>query len=395
MRLLIATTHAAVVGGGETYLRAALPLLGAAGFEVGVLTESGPATPGAGILEHCPDVRTWVAGGRSETVRSVEDWRPDVVCNHGLADPRLERALARQFPTVLFAHNYHGTCVSGTKCFGRPAAEPCRRTLGAGCLVRYFPRRCGGRSPVQMLRLYRTQVRRRAVVPRYRSVVVFSRHMAAEHRRHGVAGDRLHLVPLFPPGAARDPAPPAPRPRSDRVLFVGRLTRVKGAAALPAVLARAAADLGRRLTLVVAGDGPERPEVEAEARRHAVPAEFLGWVDADRRAAEMRAADTLAVPGVWPEPFGLVGIEAGCVGLPAVGYATGGITDWLTPGVTGEAAPGDNPDPAALAAAVVRALADESHRHRLATGAWEMARRYTPEAHLGGLLPVLSAAARR
>ena len=103
----------------------------------------------------------------------------------------------------------------------------------------------------------------------------------------------------------------------------------------------------------------------------------------------MRAADVLAVPSVWPEPFGLVGVEAGCVGLPAVGYATGGIPDWLIPGVSGESAPGDRPDPAELAAALVRALADDDHRHRLAVGAWEVARRFTPEAHVRKLAAVL------
>jgi glycosyltransferase involved in cell wall biosynthesis len=106
----------------------------------------------------------------------------------------------------------------------------------------------------------------------------------------------------------------------------------------------------------------------------------------------MRKADLLAVPSVWPEPFGLVGIEGGCVGLPAVGFAVGGIPDWLTPGVSGELAPGDKPDPRQLADALVRALADETHWNRLRVGSWETARRFTPEAHLDRLIPVLEAA---
>ena len=152
--------------------------------------------------------------------------------------------------------------------------------------------------------------------------------------------------------------------------------------------------MGRRLTLVVAGDGPDRAEFEAEAKRRGVAAEFLGWTGSDRREAEMRAADVLAVPSVWPEPFGLVGVEAGCVGLPAVAFAVGGVPDWLTAGVSGELAPGGRPDPRELAAALVRALADDAHHHRLRVGAWEAARRFTPEAHLDRLLPVLEAAAR-
>lgn len=394
MRVLIATQHLGVVGGAETYLRAVLPRLAAAGFEVGVLAEHPGPVPG--ITAGCPDAPVWVAGGRpvGVVVREVERWSPAVVYQHGLADPELEATLAERFPAVLFAHNYHGTCVSGTKCHSRPGYRSCRRTLGLGCLALYLPRGCGGRNPVTMLRLYRAQRRRRANLDRYRAVLVASCHMADEYRRHGVDDVRLRLVPLFPTDATPDPDPPAPRPRTDRVLFVGRITALKGLPHLVRALPAAAAELGRRLTLVVAGDGPDRAEAEVAARAAGLPAEFLGWIDPERRTAEMRAADVLAVPSVWPEPFGLVGVEAGCVGLPAVGYATGGIPDWLIPGVSGESASGDRPDPKELAVALVRGLADDAHRHRLAFGAWETARRFTPEAHLRGLVEVFGSMVR-
>jgi len=392
MRALIATQNLGIVGGVETYLRAVLPRLARAGFEVGILGEEGDPT--RGISAACPGVPAWTAEGKSaaDVLREVADWRPDVVYSHGLDDPVLEGAVADRFPTVLFAHAYHGTCVSGTKCGSRPDYRPCRRTLGLACLALYLPCGCGGRNPLTMLGLYRTQRRRNANLARYRAVLVASRHMADEYRRHGVADDRLRLLPLFPTDAVPDPAPPGPRPRSDRVLFVGRLTVLKGVRHLVEAVRIATAELGRRLTLVVAGDGAERAEVEADAKRLGVPVELLGWVGSEQRNSEMRAADVLAVPSVWPEPFGLVGLEAGCVGLPAVGYATGGIPDWLTPGVNGESAPGDRPSPTALAAALVRALADDGHLQRLRVGAWEVVRRFTPEAHLEGLADVLRAA---
>lgn len=391
MRVLVATEHRGVAGGVETYLRAVLPRLAAAGYDPGVLTADAGADDG--ITAGCPGIPTWTAGG--DVLRELDRWQPDVVYLHGLPDPRLEAALADRFPTVLFAHNYHGTCVSGTKCHSRPGYEACHRTLGVGCLAAYLPRGCGGRNPLTALRLYRTQRRRRVNLDRYRAVLVASRHMADEYRRHGVGDDRLRVVPLFPPDVAPDPAPPAPRPRSGRVLFVGRVTPLKGLPHLIAAIPTAAVRLGRPLTLVVAGDGPERAGTEAAARAAGVAAEFLGWVGPGRREAEMRAADVLAVPSVWPEPFGLVGVEAGCVGLPAVGYAIGGIPDWLTPGVSGESAPGDRPDPAELAAALVRALADDAHRHRLGVGAWEATRQFTPETHLRGLADVFDRVAGR
>jgi glycosyltransferase involved in cell wall biosynthesis len=107
----------------------------------------------------------------------------------------------------------------------------------------------------------------------------------------------------------------------------------------------------------------------------------------------MRQADLLAVPSVWPEPFGLVGIEAGCVGLPAVAFAVGGIPDWLAPGESGELAGGRPPTVAGLAEALVRALADPLHWQRLRLGAWHMAQRFTPEKHVAQVEQVLERAA--
>jgi glycosyltransferase involved in cell wall biosynthesis len=387
VRVLIATQHLGIVGGVETYLRAVLPRLAASGFELAVLAEHGRPTDE--VLAYCPGVPVWK--GDRPALAEVDRWRPDVVYAHGLGDPRFELALAERFPTVFFAHNYHGTCVSGTKCHTRPGYESCGRALGLGCLAAYFPRGCGGRNPLTMLGLYRTQRRRNRVLGSYRAVLVASRHMADEYRRHGVAEERLRLVPLFPPDATPDPDPPPARALSDRVLFVGRVTALKGLCHLVEALPLAGAKLGRRLTLVVAGDGPDRAAARIASRRLGVSAEFLGWVGPERRTSEMRSADVLAVPSLWPEPFGLIGLEAGCVGLPAVGYATGGIPDWLVPGASGESAPAARPDPKDLAGALVRALCDESHLHQLRIGAWETARRFTPEGHVRQLSDVFDA----
>jgi len=217
--------------------------------------------------------------------------------------------------------------------------------------------------------------------------------MVDEVLRNGVPADRVHLVPL-PATGIPDATPPETRSLSGRVLFVGRLTAIKGWRHLLDAVPKAATILGRTLTLVIAGDGPERDMCEATARQKGVAVEFLGWVDLDRRNAEMRAADVIVVPSIWPEPFGLIGIEAGCVGTPAVAYAVGGIPDWLVPGVSGELAPGERPNPSELADAIVRALVNPEHLQRLRVGAWETARRFTPEAHLDRLIPILEAAAR-
>jgi glycosyltransferase involved in cell wall biosynthesis len=389
MRILVATAHRGVVGGIETYLRELLPALLARGHEVALLYRHA-----AGEAERVdgPGVLSWQTDDPASPHR-VASWRPDVVYLQGLHDPALEEDLLRRFPVVLFAHGYYAACVSGRKAYGFPRVRPCGRTFGPACLALYFPCRCGGLSPFTLARGYREQRRRSPLLGQYRAVVVASRHMGEEYRRHGVAAERLHVAPLFPPGIEPDAQPPRPRVPGGRVLLAGRLTDLKGGRFLVEALRQARERLARPLTLVVAGDGPERPLLEGLARRHALPAEFLGWINAPHLRAVMRQADLLAVPSVWPEPFGLVGIEAACVGLPAVGFAVGGVPDWLIPGESGELAPADPPTAAGLAEALVRALADPGRLARLRHGAWQSAARFTRDSHLLRLEGILVEAA--
>lgn len=382
MRILVATSHRDIVGGVETYLHELLPSLRCRGHEVGLLHEY-PATTAARIDGDATGGPSWCASGglRAGLMRDIAAWRPDVVYCQGLADVGLEESLLGTFPSVLFAHGYYGTCISGQKCCGLVTTEPCERVLGPACLGLYFPRRCGGLNPVTMLRHYVLQRSRQALLSRYGAVLVASRHMHSEYANHGVCADRLHLVPLFAPGVVPDANPPAEKLRTDRVLFVGRLTDLKGGVFLVRAMAQAIKTLGRPLQLIVAGDGPQRENMAHLADRLGVAAEFHGWLEQSKCVALMREADVLAMPSIWPEPFGLVGLEAACVGLPAVAYGVGGIRDWLRPGESGELAPGDPPTVAGLAAALLRILADPAHRARLACGAWSVAQEFTRERH--------------
>lgn len=394
MRILVATSTHGLLGGVEKYLQWAIPGLIQRGHSVGLLYEY-PAHGGEdGIDSEAADVPSWCSTelGLEQVRRSLAAWAPDVVYSHGLDNFELESALLDSYPTALYAHTYHGTCISGRKCHVRPRFQPCSRELGAGCLVLYYPLGCGGLHPGTALRMFKLQSKRKRSLPSYQAVLVASRHMYGEFQQHGVSSNRLHLVPLFSTDSIPDSTAPVPRTPTGRILFVGRLMDVKGVGFLLDASAGAGKKLGRPLNLMIAGDGPDREMLGDAARRLGVAVEFAGWVDSTRRSNLMREADLLAVPSVWPEPFGMVGIEAGCVGVPSVGFAVGGIPDWLIPGQTGELAPGDPPTVAGLEDAMVRALADPEHYQKLRLGAWEMAKQFIIQRHIQQLEGILTAA---
>ena len=62
--------------------------------------------------------------------------------------------------------------------------------------------------------------------------------------------------------------------------------------------------------------------------------EFIGEVDENQKAAFLRGARALLFPIDWPEPFGLVMIEAMASGTPVVAFRNGSVPEVLEHGVT-------------------------------------------------------------
>jgi glycosyltransferase involved in cell wall biosynthesis len=390
MRILIANWHRNVTGGAEKYLQALLPALRARGHEIAIAYEN-PVDPRRETLDP-PDLPLpgWGVAelGATETLKRIAEWKPDVAYVHGLEDGGLEDALQRRYRAVLFSHNYYGTCGTGSKYHGFPSPRPCGRRFGPACVALHYPRRCGGLNPFQTWRLFRHQWQRHEALPRYSAILVASNHMYHEFLQHGLAASKVHLVPLPGTGVGLPAPPSANRSPQGRILLISRLTDVKGGGHLIQAIRKASEQIGP-LSLTIAGDGPKRQDLEDLARQCRVKTHFAGWVETAEKLRLIREADLIAVPSLWPEPFGLIGIEAGGWGVPAVGFAVGGIPDWLVAGYSGELAPGDPPAVEGLAQAIIRVLTDPEHYRTLCRGAWETARRFTMEAHLAKLEPIL------
>jgi glycosyltransferase involved in cell wall biosynthesis len=61
-------------------------------------------------------------------------------------------------------------------------------------------------------------------------------------------------------------------------------------------------------------------------------------------------------PSLWPEPYGLAGLEALAAGLPIAAFGSGAVGEWLRDGIDGALAPADPPSPAGLAQAIVKCV---------------------------------------
>jgi glycosyltransferase involved in cell wall biosynthesis len=125
-----------------------------------------------------------------------------------------------------------------------------------------------------------------------------------------------------------------------------------------------------------------------EKQTNGLKFEFVGWVESEQREALWNDCHLLVLPSVWPEPFGLVGLEAGLRSVPTVAFAVGGITDWLQDDVNGYLASGDPPTAENLATAILKCFDDPARYARLRRGALDVARQFKMETHLAALLNV-------
>lgn len=403
LRTAIVNSTDRAVGGTETYITAVLGSLAARGIDVAFWDEgaTGHERPAIRGIDSVPRFSARESG-LTAAVASLRQWQPDVVFVQSLERPETERALLAIAPCVFFAHAYWGACISGSKTVRLPVMHPCERRFGPACLVQFFPRRCGGLNPITMLRDYQRQTTRLQLLHDYRHVVTMSEHMRAEYLDHGFAPNRVHALPPInshqDEGSATLARPVKNGDGSCQLAYLGRLDRLKGARLLIESLPLVQHQLRGPLTLRIAGDGPDAAECRAAAQRVMaecpdVVVEFLGWQTPAQCGAIIDASDAVVLPSLWPEPLGLVGIEALARGVPVAAFAVGGVPEWLTDGSNGALASAAPPTAEGLASAIVRTTSDTAIRERVWQQAAAVRARYSVDRHVDALLPVLSAAA--
>ncbi|MBI3759023.1 MAG: glycosyltransferase family 4 protein, partial [Deltaproteobacteria bacterium] len=346
MRIAIVTRNARVVGGVETYLDTVIPLLEAAGHEISILCEHDDQSTAQPITRDASAPVWRIAEmGAQRSLEALRRWQPDLIYSHGVNDLEIEARALALAPAMIFAHDYRAVCISGSKAFASPKTRPCVRPLGMGCLANFYPRRCGGLNPITMFEDYRGAVRRLALLRSVRAVLTGSEYVRAEYLRNGLAPASVRCVGL--PIVDRGPrqvtvaiGQDALASRPSRLLFAGRMEPLKGGQILLDALPIIASALSRPLVLTFAGAGGARVEWTRQAddisrREPSIRIEFVGWKDTNALNLLFDASDLLVVPSLWPEPFGMVGPEAGMRGLPAAAFAVGGVPEWLTDGVNG------------------------------------------------------------
>jgi glycosyltransferase involved in cell wall biosynthesis len=361
-------------GGVEAHVQASAAALAEHGMQVAVLAariDPEVHVPGGRIF-HSPRLFDTDAT-LSERVGEALSSRPEVIHVHQVYAPELVDFMRASTPVAVSAHGY-GACPSSVYYF-RPGQE-CTRARGAGCIPRMLARGCmHTRDPRELPAKYARAGRGLQALRHADLAVAYSSSVERHLAINGVR--RRAIVPLFTTLAPQAGSGHAAR---RRVVFAGRIVQPKGVE----VLVRAARDVDGEF--VICGDGRLLPTLRRLARKLGIAERirFSGWLPPGELAAELANASVVAIPSLWPEPFGLVGIEAHAAGRPVVASATGGVSDWLTDGVSGILVrPGDA---SALARALNELLADPARQQAMgAAGRESVSRRFSCERHVAAL----------
>ena len=162
--------------------------------------------------------------------------------------------------------------------------------------------------------------------------VTVSNFLREKFIQAGIPAERVHT--LHPFWFAHKEVPV--RPEGDYYLFIGRLIEEKGVLVLLAawdIILRERGANGPRLIIV--GHGPLESRVRAAAAGNPL-IEYAGFVTDERKAELIAGCRTMLAPSVWWEALGAVTYEAYDFAKPMLAARSGGLTETVQPGVTGE-----------------------------------------------------------
>lgn len=141
-------------------------------------------------------------------------------------------------------------------------------------------------------------------------------------------GTVYHGLPL-------DLYPFCSNPSSDYVAFLGRISPEKRPDRAIAIAWRAGVKLKMASKIDKVDEDYFNTDIKPLLQKHSSHVEFVGEIELEERRALLGNAIAVLFPIDWPEPFGLVMIEAMSCGTPVIAYHAGSVPEVVDEGVTG------------------------------------------------------------
>jgi glycosyltransferase involved in cell wall biosynthesis len=392
MRILYCNKYNYPFSGTEVYLFELMELMRSRGHEVALFSmtdDRGEATPydhnfvphiefnrRAGLTEKVQLAAHAVYSqeARKKMRAMIEEFRPDLAhvrnIYHHLSPSILWELKAQGVPVVYHINDFKLLCPTYNLVRQGEACEDCK----AGAFWRVVPSDCYPGVGARTALMAEAYVQRwlgtyEKCVDLFLAPSQFVRDQFAEHKWDT---GKFRVLPHFQVAAAT-PDPPANDPAP--LLYFGRLSPEKGVSDLLRAMQRLPDQ-----RLVVAGDGPQRGELQAlAANLHLTNTKFVGHV----RGAELDALITRSRFTVLPshayETLGKSILESYARARPVVASDLGSRRELVRENETGSLYPVGNVERLSQA---IASLCQPERARRMGLAGWQLVKKhYTPEAH--------------
>jgi len=267
-----------------------------------------------------------------ELLGVIRKIRPDVIHFHNtfplISPSAYYAAKAEGVPVVQTLHNYRFLCPNALFFRDGHLCEDCMGKFvpWPGILhACYRDSRAAATVAVGMLLLHRVLRTYNQIVDVYIALTEFARNKFIEG---GLPAEKIVVKPNFI-GIDKFRVYSG-RPTCRYALFVGRLSPEKGIETLLEAWKR----IGKRLPLIIVGDGPMACKLKEKLASRA-GIEWMGAIHREEVIAYMKKAELLVFPSVCIEGFGTTMVEAFAAGLPVIASKHGAMAEIVEDGRTG------------------------------------------------------------
>ena len=312
------------------------------------------------------------------------DFEIDLIHIHTIYWPAITRHCLQLRPVIKTPHATDLVC-PGTYKFFSKEQNICTIPFGKHCLVHAYTKRCCSRSPARLFAAYYNVLSETSeFAEKYRAIVVMSDFVKQECINVGIDPAKVFVIPYF-----TSPVPERKvQKKRSTLLYVGRLSQVKGVHFLIESIAPLLRS-NENIQLDIIGDGPYAPTLKSLVEESKISNQvvFHGWKGRDFIDNAIDECEMLIFPSIYPEAFGISGIEAMMHGKPVVAFNVGGVSTWLKDKETGFLI--ERCDTVKMRERIQFLLENSDIREKMGGRAREVAMsEITPEVHIGRLLKV-------
>jgi glycosyltransferase involved in cell wall biosynthesis len=335
MKILHVNEHSLIKGGAEAYLFDTIKHLEKRGHTCYLAhAKDEPNIDISSII--LPSIGQASATNLEKEIKSlkgfVEKNNPDIIHIHSIWNIEFIKECLNLKPCLMTSHDYRWLCPDSKFYWKYPQCS-CDRTPGWACAASSLKNKCLTLRPNLMVRHIQRINKFKQLSPKIRAIITASQYVANRYKKASYPVSKTHVIPYYCSFAPLKR--PRPLPKQKCISIIGRTADYKGIDYFLSALG----NLPNDVSGCVMGDFGAKKEKDILQKAISANCDkrikLESWSDRNGVSRLLNKTSILIFPSIWPEPFGIIGLEAMSFGVPVIGSEIGGIPDWLKNGITG------------------------------------------------------------